>query len=59
MFSVARSRIDGGIAKGERLGCLEVQDHLKFCRELNGKLRRLSAAQNAIDIEAARRKVST
>ena len=25
-------------------------DHLEFCRQLNGQLRRLRAAQNAIDI---------
>ena len=34
----------------ERLGGLEVDDHLELDRELNGKLRRLRAAQNAIDI---------
>ena len=30
--------------KAERLRGLEVHDHLKFCRELNGKLRWLCAA---------------
>src|SRR5262249_23954404 len=39
-----------GYGKTERLGGLEVDDHLKFCRQLNGKVRRLRAAQNAIDI---------
>jgi Helix-turn-helix len=33
-----------GYGKAERLGGLEVQDHLEFCRQLDGKLRRLRAA---------------
>ena len=36
--------------KAKRLGGLEVDDHLEFCRQLNGQIRRLRAAQNAIDI---------
>ena len=39
-----------GYGETERLGGLEVQDHFKFCRQLNGQLRRLRAAQDAIDI---------
>src|SRR5215471_11950727 len=39
-----------GYGKTECLGSLEVQDHLKFGRELNGQLLRLRPAQNAIDI---------
>src|SRR6516162_1288989 len=39
-----------GYGKTKRLGGLEVYGHLKFCRELNGKLRRLRASQDAIDI---------
>ena len=39
-----------GYAKTERLGGLEVQDHLKFCRELHREIARLFAAQDAIDI---------
>ena len=34
----------GGYRKSKRLGGLEVHDHLKFCRHLNGQLRRLRAA---------------
>ena len=39
-----------GYGKAERLGGLEVQDDLEFCRQLNRKIARLGAAQNAIDI---------
>ena len=39
-----------GYGKTKRLGGLEVQDHLEFCRQLNWQLRRLGAAQNAIDV---------
>ena len=39
-----------GYGKTERLGGLEVQDHLKFCRKLHREIARLLAAQNAIDI---------
>src|SRR5262249_22749914 len=56
----SRTPIDSAARRrGDRIRCqllrcsfgrLEVQDHLKCCRELNGQLRRLRAAQNAIDI---------
>jgi hypothetical protein len=36
--------------QAERLGGLEVDDHLKFCRQLNGQLRRFRSAQDAIHI---------
>src|SRR5215831_16925315 len=36
--------------KAERLGGLEVQDHLELGRKLNGKIARLLAAQDAIHI---------
>src|SRR6516164_4714891 len=39
-----------GYGKAERLGGLEVQDHLEFCRKLYREIARLLAAQNAIDI---------
>src|SRR6516165_3330414 len=39
-----------GYRKAERLGGLEVHDHLKFGRELHREIARLLAAQNAIDI---------
>src|SRR6516162_4827877 len=39
-----------GYREAERLGGLEVHGHLKFCRQLNGQLRRLCAAQNAIRV---------
>ena len=39
-----------GYGKAERLGGLEVQDHLKFCWQLHREITRLRAAQNAIDI---------
>src|SRR6516162_6901551 len=39
-----------GYGKAERLGGLEVQDHLEFCRQLHREIARLRAAQNAIDI---------
>src|SRR5262249_2956501 len=36
--------------KPERLGGLEVQDRLEFCRQLHWEIARLLAAQDAIDI---------
>jgi hypothetical protein len=39
-----------GYGKTERLGGPDVQDHLELGRKLNGQLRRLRAAQNAIYI---------
>src|SRR6516225_3880450 len=36
--------------KAERLGGLGVQSHLEFDGQLNGKLRRLCASENAIHI---------
>ena len=39
-----------GYGKTERLGGLEVEDHLEFCRKLHREIARLLAAQNAIDI---------
>src|SRR5262249_11552485 len=36
--------------KTERLGGLEVYDHLEFCRKLHRQIARLRAAQDAIDI---------
>jgi hypothetical protein len=36
--------------KAERFGGLGVDSHLEFGRELNRKLRRLGATENAIDI---------
>ena len=39
-----------GDCKAKCLGGLQVHDHPKFCRQLNGQLRRLRAAQDAIDI---------
>src|SRR5437588_11541822 len=36
--------------ESERLGSLGVDDHLKFRRQLDGKLRRLCATKNAIDV---------
>src|SRR5215468_3527576 len=42
-----------GYGKAKRLGGLEVEDHLKFCRQLNGELRGLRAAQNAIHVSGA------
>src|SRR6516162_597178 len=37
-------------AKAERLGGLEIHDHLEFRRKLHREIARLCAAQNAIDI---------
>ena len=37
-----------GYRKAERLGDLEVDGHLKFCRELHREIARLCAAQDAI-----------
>jgi hypothetical protein len=39
-----------GYGKAERLGGLEVHGHLELGWQLNGKLRRLRAAQDPIDI---------
>ena len=39
-----------GYRKAERLGGLEVQDHLELGRKLHREIARLFAAQNAIDI---------
>ena len=39
-----------GYDKTERLGGLEVQDHLEFGRKLHRKIAGFLAAQNAIDI---------
>ena len=39
-----------GYRKTERLGGLEVKDHLKLGRELHREIARLFAAQDAIDI---------
>ena len=39
-----------GYGKAERLGGLEIYDHLEFCRKLHREIARLLAAQNAIDI---------
>src|SRR6516164_3032183 len=39
-----------GYRKAERLGGLEVHDHLEFCRKLHREIAGLFAAQNAIDI---------
>jgi len=39
-----------GYRKAERLGGLDVDDHLELGRQLNGQVRRLRAAQDAIDI---------
>ena len=39
--------------KTERLGSLEVHDHLELARELHREVARLRAAQNAIDISGA------
>ena len=39
-----------GYGKAERLGGLEVHDHLEFCRKQHREIARLGAAQNAIDI---------
>ena len=50
MTSSARSIIDGGYGKTERLGGLEIQDHLNFCRALHREIARLLAAQNTINI---------
>ena len=36
--------------KAERLGGLEVHNHLKFCRELHREIARLRSAQDAVDI---------
>src|SRR5215831_40506 len=36
--------------EAERLGGLEVHDHLEFCRKLHREIARLRAAQKAIDI---------
>jgi len=36
--------------EAERLGSLGVDGHLKFGRQLDGKLRRLCATENAIDV---------
>src|SRR6516162_1057496 len=46
-----------GYGKAERLGGLEVHDHLEFCRKLHRKIARLLAAQNAIDIGGGTTKV--
>jgi hypothetical protein len=48
-----------GYGKTERLGGLEVHDHLEFCRKLHREIVRLLAAQDAIDIGRAATKVST
>ena len=37
-------------SKAERLGGLEVHDHLEFCRKQHREIARLGAPQNAIDI---------
>ena len=37
-------------SKAERLGGLEVDGHLKFCRKLHREIARLLTAQDAIDI---------
>jgi hypothetical protein len=37
-------------SKAERLGGLDVDSHLEFGRQLNRKLRRLGATENAINI---------
>ena len=39
-----------GYRKTERLGGLEVQDHLKFCWKLYREIARLLPTQDAIDI---------
>src|SRR6516162_7421683 len=39
-----------GYGKTERLGGLEVQDHLELCRKLHREIARLLAAQDAIHI---------
>src|SRR5215831_8632762 len=39
-----------GDGKAERLGGLEVHDHLEFCWKLHREIARLLAAQDAIDI---------
>ena len=38
-------------SKAERLGGLDVQGHLKFDWQLNGKFRRLCPTENAIHVE--------
>src|SRR6516162_11849367 len=45
-----------GYGKAERLGGLEVYDHLKFRRKLHREIARLRAAQNAIDISGGTKK---
>src|SRR5215468_3029848 len=56
MTSSARaSRFRGMLA--ERLCGLEVDDKFEFSRKLNGKVARLRAAQNAIDIGGGTTKV--
>ena len=39
-----------GVWKAERLGGLQVHDHLEFCRKLHREIARLFTAQDAIDI---------
>src|SRR6516165_3130006 len=46
-----------GYRKAKRLGGLEVQDHLEFCRKLHREIGRLRAAENAIDIGGGATKV--
>ena len=46
-----------GYGKAERLGGLEVHDHLVFRRELHREIARFRAAQDAIDIGGGTTKV--
>jgi hypothetical protein len=48
--SSARNRIEGGTVRPSALAVWRVDSHLHFVRKLNGKVRRLCAAQNAIDV---------
>jgi hypothetical protein len=48
-----------GHDKAERRGGLAVHEHLELGRELHREIARLLAAQDAIDIVAARRKISS
>ena len=47
---VGKDRNRWGYRKAERLGGLEVDDHLEFCRKLHREIARLRAAQNAIHV---------